>query len=55
MATVSTSTPFEIITHKSGKSQVWKHFGFIQEDGQIDKKHVGCKLCQTSTVEIPPI
>ena len=49
MATASSaSTPFEILKKKKiEKSQVWDHFGFIKEYGQIDKKRVGCKLCQT--------
>jgi hypothetical protein len=30
---------------KRKSSFVWKYFGYIEENGQINQKLVGCKLC----------
>lgn len=38
-------TDFEIINNKSGKAEIWKHFGFVKRNEIVDKKVIACKLC----------
>ena len=36
----------KMVSNTSGKSQVWKVFGFYQVDGKIEKEKVVCKICK---------
>ena len=37
----------EIFSAGKLKSKVWKYFGFLKKDGQLDKTDAICKLCRT--------